>query len=982
MEYFSEHKTQFSNFYNLIKFRVTEILLVSTAYDGFVLEEDGQLSERIYNEYVDLSIHFIPRIHHVSSAQEAFKALQQNTYDLIITMSRIGDMSPLEFGNRVKALYPSLSIVMLTYERLTPEMILQIREHDAIDRVFYWSGDSKILLAIIHYIEDQHNVEADSAQGVQVILVVEDSPAYYSHFLPIIYTEIMKQTRYLVSHAVNSSHRILRMRARPKILLAETYEEAMTFIQKYRDNLLGLISDIKFPQDGKINPAAGLELAVNVGKMISDLPILLQSEEKENTEKAKAIHVGFLDKNSPNLLFDMRKFILEHYGFGAFVFKYPDGRIIAEANDIQGLDKIVRSLPDESLYFHASNNDFSRWLRARTEFEIAEQLRHTLSVRTGNISEIRKTVLEHLDLCFKRFQSGAIFDFGLTKMDVDNTCAKIGSGSLGGKARGIAFINSVLAETNMINRYEGIRVKTPRTFVVCSEVFEEFMENNKLYDFALSADCDEAIARKFLAADLPTVVNNNLSALLQATNKPLAIRSSSILEDAQVLSFAGIYKTYFLPNNHENMQMRIKQISDAIKLIYACVFFKSPKQYVTHADLRIEEEKMAVLIQDVVGEIHGDLYYPVISGVAQSYNYYPCSGMKPEDGIVSLALGCGRSIVQGEQVYHYSPASPAMNPPYASPREYMKKSQSTFYALNMLKSSEQLSIDDALTFSKLPISRAQEDGTLEYVGSTYSPENDRIIDSIHIDGPKLITFAPILKQGVLPVTEIVKILMQLGKKLFGADVEIEFAINIPKDKKKLKEFCFLQIRPMIVGKEPVQVQIESYNDQQVLCYSRHAMGNGVYETIHDLIFVDPELFNLKNTIQIAAEIGMLNELLMSERRKFILIGFGRMATSDRWLGIPLVWSQMSQAMVVVEADRIDLQAEPSLGSHFYHNLTSLSMGYLHIKHNSADGELVDWAWLLNERVFKQTKNVKLIRCEKPIIVKIDGSNSTGVILKP
>jgi hypothetical protein len=428
--------------------------------------------------------------------------------------------------------------------------------------------------------------------------------------------------------------------------------------------------------------------------------------------------------------------------------------------------------------------------------------------------------------------------------------------------------------------------------------------------------------------------------------------------------------------------MRIKQISDAIKLIYACVFFKSPKQYVINADLRIEEEKMAVLIQDVVGETHGDLYYPVISGVAQSYNYYPCSGMKPEDGIVSLALGCGRSIVQGEQVYHYSPASPDMNPPYASPREYMKKSQSTFYALNMLKSSEQLSIDEALTFSKLPISRAQEDGTLEYVGSTYSSENDRIIDSMDIDGPKLITFAPVLKQGVLPVTEIIKDLLHMGKDLFGSDIEIEFALNIPKDTTKPKEFCFLQIRPMVVGKEPIHVQIDSYNGQKVLCYSRHAMGNGVYETIHDLIFVDPKLFNLKDTIQIAAEIGMLNELLMSERRKFILIGFGRMATSDRWLGIPLVWSQMSQAMVVVEADRIDLQAEPSLGSHFYHNLTSLSMGYLHIKYNSTSAERVDWAWLLDAQVFKQTENVKLLRTEKPFIVKIDGGNSTGIILKP
>lgn len=978
----NDFKTQFLGFHDLMKFRVTEILIVSTPYDGFILEEDGRLSEKIYNEYFDLNIYFVPRIHRVSCAQEAFEALQKRTYHLIITMSRISDMTPFEFGKRIKDLYPEIPVVMLSYERLSTEIITRVRENNSINRVFYWSGDSKILVAIIKYVEDQINVEEDSVQGIQVILVVEDSPVYYSQFLPIIYTELMKQTRYLVSHAVNSSHRLLRVRARPKILLAETYEEAMAVIDKYRHNLLGVISDIRFPQEGKINPSAGLQLVQKVNEFIPDLPLLLQSEEKENAAKAQEYKVSFLDKNSPNLLYELRAFILENYGFGAFVFKYPDGRVIAEATDITHLEKIITDLPDESLYYHAINNHFSRWFRARTEFETAEALR-SLDVRNlSSISEIRQSILEIVNSFFRRYQSGVILDFGRSRMDMDNTFIKLGSGSLGGKARGIAFFNSLLAESNLVDKYPDIIVKTPLSFGICSEVFEEFMEINNLYDFIAHAGSEEEIAQRFLEAELPAGINNNLNTLMKYADYPLAVRSSSILEDSQVLPFAGIYKTYLLPNNNPNPAARLKQLSDAIKLIYASVFYDSPKQYAKNADIRIEEEKMAVLIQELVGEHYGQLYYPVISGVAQSYNFYPYSHMKPEDGTVSLALGFGRAIVDGEQVYRFSPAYPKMNPPYSTAGEFLKKSQSTFYALDLQNSANiKLGLDDNSNYAKLPLSRAEEDYTLQYVGSAYSYENDCIYDNINIEGPRLITFAPILKHELFPLTDIIKDLIKVGKQAFGCEVEIEFAVNIPKDRNRPKEFYFLQIRPMVVGKEQIQVKIEATDGRKILCCSRHAIGNGIYQNIQDIIFVDPKLFELKNTIQIASEIGEINKLLFKERRKCILIGFGRMGTADRWLGIPLVWSQMSQALVVVEADEKDLQAEPSLGSHFYHNLTSLSMGYLHIKYRGGDEERIDWEWLLNEPVLKQTDHVKLIRSQKPFLVKIDGKSSTGIIFK-
>ncbi|MCR4441499.1 MAG: PEP/pyruvate-binding domain-containing protein [Peptococcaceae bacterium] len=982
-EHAGDFKAQITRFHDLMKFRVTEILLVSTPYDGFVLEEDGRLSERIYNEYFDLSIYFVPRIHRVSCGLEALEVLREKTYHLVITMSRISDMSPFELAGRIKELYPELPVVMLSYERLSAEMIARVRESKAIDRVFYWTGDSKILVATIKYVEDRQNVEEDCRQGVQVILVVEDSPVYYSQFLPIIYTEIMKQTRYLVSHAVNSSHRLLRVRARPKILLAETYEEAVSIIEKYKHNLLGVISDVRFPRGGEINPTAGIELARKVRETLPDIPFLLQSEEKENEEIARRLQVTYLDKNTPALLLELRAYIMDSYGFGAFEFKNKEGEVIGVATDITHLEKLVAEVPDDVLYYHASNNHFSRWFRARTEFETAEELRRLDAKSFSSTAEIREQILEIIRNFFKRYQSGVILDFGLSKMDMENAFIKLGSGSLGGKARGIAFFNSLLSEARLDEKYPGVKIKTPRSFVVCSEVFEQFIEDNELNDFLAASSSEEEIAKKFLASELTREIKNNLLTLIRNAGYPLAVRSSSLLEDSQVLPFAGIYKTYILPNNHRSTRVRFKQVSDAVKLIYASVFYDSPRQYARNADIRIEEERMAVLIQELVGEQYGDLYYPVVSGVAQSYNFYPYSHLKPEDGMASLALGFGRMIVEGGQVYRFSPAYPRMNPPYANPGEFLKKSQSMFYALNLKKSSSaQLNPDDSCNYEKHPLSRAEEDRTLEYVGSTYSPENDCIFDHLHINGPRLVTFSPILKHGLFPLAEIIKDLFELGKSSFGSEVEIEFAVNIPKDKTKPKEFYFLQIRPMVVGREPVQVKIESPGgDRSMLCVSRHTIGNGVFQNIHDLIFIDPNLFELEKTVQIAAEIGELNKVLSEEKRKCILIGFGRMGTADRWLGIPLAWSQMSQARVVVEADRIDLQSEPSLGSHFYHNLISLNMGYLHVQHDGGAEERIDWDWLLAQPVCRRTNYVRLIRSDRPFITIIDGKSSTGIIMK-
>ncbi|AFM41612.1 phosphoenolpyruvate synthase/pyruvate phosphate dikinase [Desulfosporosinus acidiphilus SJ4] len=974
------YKTQFSGFHDLMKFRVREILLVSSPYDAFVLEEDGRLSEKIFGEYLDNNLQFVPRISRVSSAEEAFSEMKERTYDLIMTMARIRDMNPLEFGKRIKETYPGKPVVMLTYDTLNYELLKEIRETKTIDKIFYWSGNNTILLAIIKYVEDLGNLESDCREGVQAILVVEDSPWAYSQFLPIIYTEIMKQTSYLISKGINNLHRLLRMRARPKILLAETYEEAVEFFSKYRYNLLGVISDMGYPKEGQNNPQAGLLLAKKIKEEIPYLPFLVQSSELENEDGVQGIGINFLNKNSPSMLLELSTYIKENYGFGDFLFRKQDGSIIARASIIDEFEEIIRILPQESLLFHACRYDFSKWFKARTEFECAEQIRRVDVSDFRSPEELREYILHVIQMYFKRIQEGVITDFEHSKMDMDNSLLKLGSGSLGGKGRGVAFFNSILSQTEVFKKYDNIRVKTPQSFVICSDVFEEFLEINSLQEMAMVTEAEETIAQRFLNAELPLKITNELRILIDKINYPLAVRSSSILEDSQMLPFAGIYNTFMLPNNHQDPEIRLYQLLNAIKLVYSSVYYQSPKRYIKNADLRIEEEKMAILIQQIVGEVHRDAFYPVMSGVAQSYNFYPISYMRPEHGIVSLALGLGKAVVDGEKAYRFCPAYPKMNPDFASAEDSLKKSQNQFYGLMLTNPAIEISQDTGCTLGTYTLDRAERDGTLNFVGSTYSKENDTLCDTLTISGPRVVSFAPVLKFGLFPLADIIKELFVLGRNAFGTDIEIEFAVNIPTDRKKEIEFYFLQIRPLVSGRELQEVMLNEYAKDRVLCKSSHTIGNGVFETIYDIIFVDPDTFDRGKTRIIGQEIGELNQYLYNESRNYLLLGFGRLGSSDPWLGIPLIWSQISQAKVVVESDWGTLQAEPSLGSHFHHNLISLRMGYLHIS-DANESEFVDWEWLKGLPVLKQTDYVRLVRLHQPLTVKIDGHGCQGVILK-
>ncbi|MEQ8187615.1 MAG: PEP/pyruvate-binding domain-containing protein [Candidatus Eremiobacterota bacterium] len=966
---------QFSGFHDLMKFRVREILIVSSMYDAFVLEQDGRLSEKIMSEYADLNLSFVPRVTRVSSAEEAFCALRERAFNLVITMPRIVDMDPFEFGRKVKDFDPGMVVVLLTYNTVELERLVRLKKGKGIDKIFYWSGDSKILLAIVKYVEDLFNIREDTGAGVRVILIVEDSPLYYSSFLPLIYTEIMTQTRLLISESVNAVHRLLRMRARPKIMLAETFEEAVSIFEAYRQNILGVISDIRFPIEGKPDPEAGLKLVEKIKSQAEPPPVLLQSSEPVASVK----NIAFLDKNSQNFLHELRTFIQENFGFGDFIFRYPDGREAGRAKNLHEMEQMILTVPAESLDYHARRNHISTWLMARSEFEAANELRPKKISDYKNIDEARDVLRKTIRHVIESYQHGIIADF--EAFERESNFVKLGAGSLGGKGRSIAFINSLLARADTFRNYEDIDILVPKSIVICTEVFEEFLTINNLEEFAIKETDDDKIVEAFIKCPLPVRIQTALKELLDKVNYPLAVRSSSLLEDSHFIPFAGLYSTYMLPNNNPDITVRLTHLCDAIKLVYASLYYQSPKAYGKNTHQRIEEQKMAVIVQQIAGEQYGDFMYPVVSGVAQSYNFYPFERMKHEDGFACLALGMGKTIGSGGKVYSFSPAYPAMNPLFSSPAEFMKKTQSQFYALNLGESDFKPGRDDSYTLKKLDLSRAEADGTLFFTASTYSIDNQVIRDTISIPGPRIITFANILKYGLFPLSDILKTLLKLGENAFACPVEIEFAVNLYRDKGKKPQFYFLQIRPWVTGNENFNVDIDNFMKEETICTTIHALGNGIFEGLQDIIYVDPDTFDVSKTLVIAKEIEKINRKFILEEKEYILAGFGRWGTSDPWLGIPVEWAHISQAKVIVEANLKDFKVDPSQGSHFFHNITSLRIAYFHVQTEGGE-EFIDWKWLKEQPLYEKCDFVRHIRFDKPLTVKIDGRSSKGVILKP
>ena len=837
-----------------------------------------------------------------------------------------------------------------------------------------------MLLTIIKLVEDKVNVVADTDQvGVRVIILVENSVRFYSSYLPLMYAEIMRQTSALLSESINSGTRRVRMRARPKILLAETFEDAVALYEHYQPFLLGVISDIRFPRGGRPDNDAGIELARRIKAEISDLPILLQSSDENKAAVVAGCGAAFLNKQSPKLLTDLGAFINRNFGFGDFVFRLPDGTELERARNFRELQDCAGRVDNRSLVFHAERNHFSNWLIARGEFDLARRLRPRRVSDFKDPEDLRSFLFETLREFRHERQSGMVTDFKRELYDGTAEFLRIGEGSLGGKGRGLAFINKLFNNQLVCTAFPGTRISVPRTAVICTGAFDAFMEKNDLVEFALDEHSDEEIIAAFTNATLPFELEEDLKAYLALADYPLAVRSSSLLEDSYYQPFAGIFDTHFLPNNHPSLEGRLQRLIAAIKLIYASVYFRNAKNYTEATGNRTEEEKMAVVLQKIVGKDRGGYYYPVFSGMARSYNFYSVGHIKPEEGIAYCALGLGKTIMEGENCLFFSPANPGVLPQFSKTEDYLRNSQREFFAVDLTRSSVFPEVGGEVGLIRLGLKDAEPHGVLQYIGSTYSADNDRIYPGVGRKGVRLVTFDPILKANRFPLAEVLQYFLELGSGAMNVPVEVEFAVEFNPEPDKPNEFRLLQIRPMKVAGSFEDVSVSESNSHRVLCRSEQALSNGRIDDIRDIIFVRTDNFKRENMALMAAEVGEFNRRFKEANRPYMLIGPGRWGTTDRWLGVPTKWDQISSARVIVEADYGDFVVEPSFGTHFFQNLITFSIAYLTVNSTSGSG-MLDWDWLNSIAPASESGFLRHLRLEHPLEVLVDGRTGKAVVL--
>jgi hypothetical protein len=975
------------SFQNLMRHRIADVLLVSSLYDLYLIEEDGRLYELIRKEYQGLRLSHSPEITRVSKATDALDLLQsEKRFDLVIITLHTEDMHPEKFAKRMKELNIDAPVILLAFDNAELHDLIIKHNTQVFDKVFLWQGEYRLLIGIIKFLEDKANVEHDTESiGVQSIIFIEDDIRSYSSFLPLIYTEVIKQSNRLTSEGINLSHKYLRMRARPKILLCSTFEEAWEYFEKFGECILGVISDIEFSHKGKPDPKAGLVFATEVRKRYTDIPILLQSSEPENEAEAKKIDVSFLLKDSPTLLYDLRKFMTNNFSFGDFVFKTPDGKEVSRATDLTSLEKNLKVLPSESIKYHSERNHFSNWLKARTEFWLAEKIRHQKVNDFESIEEIRAYLIKSLRNYRKIRQKGILTDFSKETFDITYSFARIGGGSLGGKARGLSFLNKLIYNYEINEKFDGIYISIPPGVVIGTDAFDQFLEENDLRNFALNCNDDEEIKTRFLKAKrFPEDTLNQLKDFLDIIKAPLSVRSSSLLEDSQYHPFAGVYQTYMIPNNNENPENRLVDLINSIILVYASTFYNSAKDYIKITNYRLEEEKMAVIIQKMIGSKHNNRFYPDFSGVAKTYNFYPIAPIKPNDGIVSVALGLGKTIVEGGISIRFCPKYPTHLIQLHSTKEALNNNQQEFFALDMdtinnLENSNIIVQEEYI--KKYNIKDAELDGTLNYIASTYSMENDSISDGTSRNGIRLITFSPILKNKIFPLPQILEKLLDLSSWGMGTPVEIEFAVNISVPPGEKKQFSVLQMRPLVVNRENDELNIEDIPKSKILCTSNEVLGSGIIKDIYDIVYVDFHKFDRAKSHEVAHEVNQFNSKMLDEKRPYLLIGVGRWGTLDPWLGIPVTWSQISGAKVIVETGMKDLIVEPSQGSHFFQNLTSFSIGYFTVNTTNTFSTL-DWKWLLKQETVEEKNFVKHIRLKKSCTIKMNAHENIGVIIKP
>jgi len=978
------YATRFQQFQNLMKRRIRDVLIVSSLYDFYIFEEEGRLYELLRSEYQGLNLSHTPELTRVSSGQEALDLLTgDNRFDLVITTLHIEDMGPAAFARQFRQAGVDVPLAMLAFDNRELADMLARKEEALFDETFVWQGDYRLLLAIIKHLEDRLNVSHDThVMGVQSIILVEDTIKYYSIMLPLLYLELIQQSRRFIQEGVNLSQKNLRQRARPKILLAKTYEEAMALFEQHHNTVMGIISDVEFPRDGEKDPKAGFGLTHAIRLKHQDIPVLIHSTDAGNRRAAEALGCLFAHKESPQIGKKIRQFMTEHLSFGDFVFRLPNGTEVDRADNLISMEKCLQHIPEASLIYHAARNHFSHWLKARTEFWLAHGLRARKVTDFDAPEQLRQHLIGKLREYRLIRQRGMITDFDPELYDPEHAIAKIGQGSLGGKARGLAFFNMLLNNYSLQNQFEDVHLFIPSAVVVATDVFDQFLDINQLRDFALSTDDDNLLISTFRQApNFPEATRDALREFLRKVQEPLAIRSSGLLEDSHVHPFAGVYETVMEPNCAPDLEQRLDQLIDAVKVVYASTFFKSAKHYLKATAFQPDDEKMAVIIQKVAGSPRGTRFYPLLSGTAQSFNFYPIPPQRSEDGIASIALGLGRTVVEGGFSLRFSPAFPHHVLQLSTPKMALDSNQHEFFALDLCghRPGEGLPVGDQT--STYPLSEAEKDGTLYGAGSTYSPENEAIYDGISRPGLRLVTFAPVLKFKIFPLADILKRLLDLGSWAMGTPVDIEFAADWNPGTPGKKIFNVLQIRPMVLTREVEGMEIDDVERSRLICQSNRVMGNGVVDDIVDVVFVDRATYDRSKSQAVAEEVSRLNTQLVDEQRPYLLVGVGRWGSMDPWLGVPVKWDQISGARVIIEGGFRDFEVDPSQGSHFLENLNSFSVGYFTVMKDSAE-TFVDWEWLRHGTDVKSLIYTRHIRLDSPMTIKMNGRKNRGIILKP
>ncbi len=978
-KFLDRHNAERDVFHDLMPFKVKEILLVANLYDAYSIEGEGRFSDHMLGEYYQMSLTSIPRVTGVSGEEEAFSRLRARHYDMIIIMIGVDKETPMLLCKKIKNKYPYIPTLLLLNN---PGDVSFVKKQKSLnvpfDNYFVWTGESKVFFAMVKLLEDKVNVDNDTKKGLtRVILIVEDSAEYYSSYLPMLYTLVMEQTKNLIEDvSTDELYKVLKLRARPKILLASNYEESISIYNKFKDSLLCVISDMRFPKNGVLHDTAGFDLIQHIKNDLPNLPAVLQSSDPENAKYAHLLKSNFINKGSESLLQDLKSFINYYLGFGHFVYRDTKGRQIAVAKSMKEFEAYLQTVPEDSLVYHAMKNHFSLWLMARGEVKIAKKINPLKVSDFNTLNELREFLIDIIRKRRREMNKGKVVNFDETTVIDETNVVSFSGGSLGGKGRGLAFVNTLIYSFELGRLLPGINIKTPLTAIIGTDEFDMFMERNHLWDKVKLEKDFQVLQSAFLDGSLSYTLEKELRIFIRLNNKPIAIRSSSLFEDSMSQPFSGIFGTYLLPNNNPDAEIRLRQISDAIKLVFASIYSKSARTYFEAINYKIEQEKMAVVIQSVVGHRFEDAFYPHISGTAQSFNFYPVAHMKPQDGFAVIAVGLGQYVVEGDSAFRFSPAYPSID--IVSHTDLYKNSQVRFYAIDMAKKELDLLEGENVGLVELEIGHAARHGTLKHSASVFNKDNDTIVPGLEVPGPLVINFADILKYDYIPLAATIKTVLNVVTEAFGTPVEIEFAVDLTKDEAGNASFYLLQIKPLVGSGAGYSIDPETIDDENLILSTNKSMGNGVINDITDLIYVEPEKFNNMLTNEMADEIDRMNEKMLNENRRYVLLGPGRWGTRDRFLGIPVVWPQISNAKVIVEISLPGFNLDASLGSHFFHNVTSMNVGYFSINQGVHSGT-IDWEKLKQQEIIETGRFFRHVRFDKPLLIRMDGKKGIAVI---